>query len=123
MSVGNFLAAKRLGTKEQVIGIDGMDSMAVHTVGARSHGIRAWEVARSDVWERKQREQSNRNQQHLVQQRRNEKNVADAKQKKEEKKRQEEADQRYFLQTRQELEGPVRVVATAAAAVEDDATW
>ena len=51
-----FFADKRLGTKEQVVGIDGMDSMLFDTVGVRSHGIRSWEKARYEAYGQRQKQ-------------------------------------------------------------------
>ena len=119
----NYFASKRIGSQHQVIGIAEMDTMVFIAPTVRSNGIRSWEKARSDTYMRRQREMEHRNQQYLVQQHRNEKNVEEAKQKKEEKKRQEEADKQYFEQTRRALEGPVRVAVSVEAAVEEDPTW
>lgn len=44
-----YFADKRDNTKEQVVGIVGMDSMVFDTVGCRSHGIRSWEKARLEA--------------------------------------------------------------------------
>ena len=44
-----YFADKRDNTKEQVVGIEGMDSMAFYNVGCRSNGIRSWEKARLEA--------------------------------------------------------------------------
>ena len=44
-----YFAGKRDNTKEQVFGIEGMDSMAFYNVGCRSNGIRPWEKARLEA--------------------------------------------------------------------------
>jgi len=55
-----FFAAKRAGTKEQVCGVEGMDSAVIVTVGARSRGIRPWEKARYEAKEQRWRETEKR---------------------------------------------------------------
>lgn len=125
----NYFANKRMGTKEQVAGIDGMDSMIIHTVGTRAHGIRAWEVARSDTYMRKQREMERRNQHHLVQKMKRDQNGNELKLQKELKQQQKEEDERYFQQTRQAIEStmPVSMSKSISKATvsmeEDDPTW
>jgi len=122
----NYFANKRMGTKEQVAGIDGMDSMIIHTVGVRSHGIRAWEVARSDTYMRKQREMERRNQHHLVQKMKRDQTGNDLKLQKELKQQQKEEDERYFQQTRQAIESTTMPVSMSIATMsmeEDDPTW
>jgi len=51
-----YFAGKRDNTKEQVIGIEGMDAMAFYTVGCRSNGIRPWEKARLEANQQRQKQ-------------------------------------------------------------------
>ena len=51
-----YFAEKRDGTKEQVVGIEGMDCMAFYTVGCRSNGIRPWEKARLEANQQRQKQ-------------------------------------------------------------------
>jgi hypothetical protein len=119
----NYFASKRMGTKDQVIGIDGMDTMVIGGGTSRSNGIRAWETARSETYMRRQRELERRNQVHMVQQKKREHSINELKQQKESKQRQEEEDARYFEQTRREIDAPVRAIIVAAAVEEEDPTW
>jgi hypothetical protein len=118
----NYFASKRMGTKDQVIDIDGMDTMVINTVASRSNGIRAWETARSETYMRRQREQERRNQVHMVHKFKREHSINELKQQKESRQRQEEEDARYFEQTRREIDAPVRAIIVATAE-EEDPTW
>ena len=51
-----YFAGKRDNTKEQVFGIEGMDSMAFYNVGCRSNGIRPWEKARLEANQQRQKQ-------------------------------------------------------------------
>ena len=51
-----FFAEKRFGTKDQVIGLVGMDTMVFSSVGVRSHGIRPWEKARYEAYGQRQKQ-------------------------------------------------------------------
>ena len=51
-----YFASKRDNTKEQVFGIEGMDSMAFYNVGCRSNGIRPWEKARLEANQQRQKQ-------------------------------------------------------------------
>ena len=53
-----YFSAKRYGTKEQVIGIIGMDSMGFDTSYANSRGIKSWEKARYENEQQRLRNQA-----------------------------------------------------------------
>ena len=44
-----YFTDKRDNTKDQVVGLVGMDSMVFYNVGMRSNGIRPWEKARFEA--------------------------------------------------------------------------
>ena len=127
----NYFAEKRLGTKDQVIGIDGMDSMVISNVGQRNRGIRASELARSQAWELRQkiqRDQEARKQGTPRQQREAKAYAAQKQQEKESQKQQKERDLQLFQQKRRELEATVPVPmygfkSTPSEPVEDNTAW
>jgi hypothetical protein len=61
-----FFADKRFGTKDQVVGLVGMDSMAFDNVGCRSNGIRPWEKARFEANMQRQKQTDYFDNQRLV---------------------------------------------------------
>ena len=88
-----YFAQRRAGTKEQVFGIDGMDSMVISTVGQRHRGVRSSELARSQAWELRQKIKRNQEaqQQGTVRQQQQAKAYALQKQQEKEAKKQQDA--------------------------------
>ena len=121
----NYFAEKRLGTKDQCIGIDGMDSMVISNVGQRNRGIRASELARSQAWELRQKIQRNQEVQKqgtLRQQREAKAYAAQKQQEKDAQKQQRELDMQQFQQRRRELEEPM-YGSNSGTVEEDNSAW
>lgn len=122
----NYFAEKRLGTKDQCIGLEGMDSMVVVQSCIRSRGIRASELARSQAWELRQKIQRNQELQKQGTQRQQREAKAYAAQKQQEKesqKQQKERDLQLFQQKRRELEATVPSCEFKSESVEDNTAW
>jgi carbamoylphosphate synthase small subunit len=128
----SYFAEKRLGTKDQCVGIDGMDSMVVVQSCIRSRGIRASEIARSQAWELRQKIQRNQEVQKQGTLRQQQEAKAYATQKQQEKdaqKQQKERDMQQFQQKRRELESPMPIYgfkttpAEESEPVDDNTAW
>lgn len=122
----NYFAEKRLGTKDQCIGLEGMDSMVVVQSCIRSRGIRASELARSQAWELRQKIQRNQELQKQGTQRQQREAKAYAAQKQQERetqKQQKERDLQLFQQKRRELEATVPSCEFKSESVEDNTAW
>lgn len=125
-STTNYFAQKRSNTKDQIIGIEGMDSMVFLNVGQRNRGIRASELARSQAWELRQKIQRNQEAQKQKTPRQQEEARAYALQKQQEKetqKLQRELDMQQFQQRRREIEAPVPCYEFNTYSVEDNTAW
>ena len=124
----NYFAQKRSNTKDQVMDIDGMDSMVISNVGHRNRGIRASELARSQAWELRQKIQRNQEAQKQGTPRQQQEARAYALQKQQEKesqKQQKEREMQQFQQKRQELEGYMSGPSCEfkSDTVEDNTAW
>jgi hypothetical protein len=128
----NYFAEKRMGTKDQCVGLDGMDSMVVVQSCIRSRGIRASELARSQAWELRQKIQRNQELQKQGTLRQQQEAKAYAAQKQQEKdalKQQKERDLQLFQQKRRELEESLPIYgfkytpAEESEPVDDNTAW
>lgn len=98
-STVSYFANKRANTKDVVVGIDGMDTMVVTSMGQRHRGIRSSELAASQAWELRQkiqREQEARKQGTVRQQQQTKAYALQKQQEKEAKKRQDELELKRF---------------------------
>lgn len=103
-----------------------MDCMVISSVVQRNRGIRPSELARSQVWEHRQRIKQNQEAQKQKTPRQQEEARAYALQKQQEKKTQKlqrELDMQQFQQRRREIEAPVPCYESKTDSVEDNTAW
>lgn len=126
VSTVSYFADKRANTKNMVLGIDGMDTMVISTVGQRHRGIRPSELAASQAWELRQKIQRNQEaqKQGTVRQQQQAKAYALQKQQeKEAKKQQNELELKRFQLQQSKKEMDYMFIPIHTEEVVDNTAW
>jgi hypothetical protein len=102
-----YFSDKRGITKEEIISIDGMDSMAIYSVQSRNNGIRPWEKARFEANARKNKQNEYFERQKQVNKMKNTSGEPNKKEQQEAEKKRADDERIALEKRRREIENPI----------------